>query len=174
MVLQDEQQAAAGRGWFGLNRRALAGAALLLLALVLAFFAFQYFAGRPPADLWQPATVQFDPDCAEDCRVVLSERPTGHGGSGEATMEMVTDPRLDDAIAQWGDCLDTVMACLAADETEGDAARAAHLRQCVANSACPAACRERYARRSAGDLEAAAAAFEALFLEEDSWCAPRQ
>ncbi|WP_417492462.1 hypothetical protein [Maricaulis sp.] len=172
MVSEDEQQTTAKRGWFGLGRRALAGAALVILLLILGFLGVRFLADRPPPDLWQPATAQFDPDCAEECRVVLSERPTGHGGTGEATMVMITDPRLDDAIAQWGQCLDTVYACLAVDEPEGDGARATHLRQCVAASDCPTPCRERYARRAAGDLDAAVAAFTTLFLEEDSWCAP--
>jgi len=174
MASEDEQQTVANRGWSGLRWRLIVGAAVVVLLLILALIIFRPFADRPPADLWQPATTQFDPDCAEDCRVVLTPRPTGHGGTGEATMEMITDPRLDDAIAQWGDCVDTVYACLSVDEPEGDALRATHLRQCVASSACPAPCRERYSTRSAGDLDAAAAAFATLFLQEDSWCAPRQ
>tara|TARA_R110002096_G_scaffold51665_8_gene135041 strand:+ start:1115 stop:1639 length:525 start_codon:yes stop_codon:yes gene_type:complete len=173
MASEDEQQTAAPSGWFGLRWRLIAGAAAVVLLVILALIVFRPFVERPPADLWQAATTQFDPDCGDACRVVLDERPTGHGGSGDASMVMLTDPRLDDAIAQWGDCLDSVISCLDPEAPGQSGPSASQLRQCVANSSCPAACRDRFAERSAGDLEAAAAAFETLFLVEDAWCAPR-
>ncbi len=173
MASEDEQQTVAHSGWSGLRWRLIAGAAVIVLLAILALIMFRPFAESPPADLWQAATTQFDPDCSDECRVVLDERPTGHGGSGDASMMMLTDPRLDDAIAQWGDCLDTVISCLDPEAPGQTGPSAAQLRQCVARSTCPAACRERFASRSAGDLEAAAAAFETLFLVEDAWCAPR-
>jgi hypothetical protein len=173
MTSEDEQQSAAPRGWFEENWRLLAGAGALLLLVFLALIIFRPFADPPPDDLWQAATTRFDPDCGAECPVVLDQRPTGHGGSGDASMVMVTDPRLDDAIAQWGDCLDSVISCLDPAAAGASGPSASRLRECVARSTCPVACRDRFAARSAGDLEAAAAAFESLFLVEDAWCAPR-
>lgn len=173
MATDDGQKTAVYPAWSRRRWYLLAGVAALFLLLILAWFAFRPAADRPLDDLWQPATAGFDPDCAEDCRVVMRQGPSDHDPSSGVTLEIVTDPRLDDAVAQWGDCLDSVLSCAAVDADADTDARAVTLRACVARSQCPAACRERYAARSEGDLDAAAAAFEAIFLEEDAWCAPR-
>ena len=173
MASDDEHKAAVYQGWPGWRWYLLAGVAVLVLLPILAWFAFRPALDAPPDDLWQAATTTFDPDCTEDCRVIMRQGASAHDPSSDVTLEFVTDPRLDDAIAQWGDCLDTVLSCAAADPNADADVRAETLRACVARSQCPAACRDRYAARSDGDLGAAAAAFEALFLEEDAWCAPR-
>lgn len=51
MVSEDEQQTTAKRGWFGLGRRALAGAALVILLLILGFLGVRFLADRPPTTL---------------------------------------------------------------------------------------------------------------------------
>lgn len=130
----------------------------------------------PPGDLWAPASVGADPECAEGCEAFLGDIPPIHGDGTEteASMTILVDADLDDPIAQWGDCLESVFACL------GDAApldapgRADHLRGCVAASACPVRCRERYASRADGELSDAVDAFGQLFLEESAWCQPRR
>lgn len=83
-----------------------------------------------------------------------------------------TDPALDDPIAQWGDCMDSVFACVGFDGPGDEADRANHLRQCVAQSSCPAACRDHFAAEASGDLQSVVEAFQASFLEEASWCSP--
>ncbi|WP_300543150.1 hypothetical protein [Maricaulis sp.] len=129
---------------------------------------------RPPDDLWQAATVPYDPECSEGCEVFRDQIPAGHGGRYDAQLTLLVDPDLDDPIAQWSDCVDSVFTCLGTDAPRDDAGRAGHLRGCVAQSACPDPCRQRYASRSGGGLDGAVEAFGTIFLEEDAWCAPRQ
>lgn len=166
----------------GARRVWIAGLALiLLLGLAGAGLVFgPRILDQPPDDLWAEATYEPDPDCeagSPECPVFIEPFPIGHGGSGSETgltMMAVTYPRLDDPIAQWGQCMDTVLTCVRPASGETADARAAQLRSCVAQSACPPACRERYAARAGTDLETAHGQFLEIFVEEDAWCAPRQ
>ncbi|WP_203294443.1 hypothetical protein [Maricaulis parjimensis] len=155
-------------------------AAILLLGLAGAGFVFgpQFF-DRPPSDLWAEASYTPDPDCeagSAECPVLIEPFPVGHGGDASETaltLLAVTYPELDDSIAQWGQCMDTVLSCLAPAYGESDATRAGSLRSCVAQSSCPQACRDRFESRAGSDLESSYAAFLETFVEEDAWCAPQ-
>lgn len=152
----------------------------LLLLLGLAVVLFLLGRDRPPNDLWAEASYVADPDCeagSAECPVFIDPLPVGHGGSAASsapTLYAVTYPGLDDPIAQWGQCMDSVLSCLTPLEGAPAEERAAGLHTCVAASACPQACRDRYAARAGTDLATAHASFVEIFVEEDAWCAPRQ
>lgn len=167
----------------GRSRRRWLWAGALVVVLGLAGLAVLFAASlldRPPDDLWAAATYMPDPECeagSPDCPVLIEPFPVGHGGDASdtaVTMLAVSYPRLDDPIAQWGQCMDTVLTCLAPAQYESDAERAGRLRSCVAEAACPQACRDRFASRAGEDLASAHAAFLEIFVEEDAWCAPQQ
>ena len=166
---QDEAGDARRAGW-GLGT-------LIVVAALLAAAVFWFLFLReapPPDDLWAPTTHAYDPECTEECPEILSPRPIGHGGDDGLVFSMRTDPRLDDPIAQWGMCMDSVFSCTGLEIPDGEAERADVLRQCVAQSDCPQACRDRFADRAGTDLDSVVDQFEAVFVAEDAWCAPRQ
>lgn len=158
---------------------ALPAIVLMLVAMGLTAY-WLLAADRPPDDLWAEASYRADPDCvagSPDCPLFIEPFVVGHGGSGSETaltLYAVSYPGLDDPVAQWGRCMDTVLACLMPSEGAAPAERADALRACVAGSDCPEACRTRFAERAQGDLAQAAAEFETLFVAEDAWCAPVQ
>ncbi|OLF75266.1 hypothetical protein AWH62_05430 [Maricaulis sp. W15] len=177
----DKAEATAARAPGG---RALIVLVFLILALVIAGLAWWVLQMRdaPPDDLWEVGTHEIDPDCVPGsaaCPVLISPRPIGHGSAGEDDMVLtaVRYPELDDPIAQWGACMDTVLTCLAptADSTPDD--KSAALRSCVAAADCPQACRDRFADRAdqaGADLARLMAEFDAIFVAEEAWCAPVQ
>ena len=84
------------------------------------------------------------------CPVLIEPRPVGHGNPGETDMLLsaVTYPALDDPIAQWGQCMDTVLSCLSPSADSAPEEKASALQVCVAAAACPQACRDRFAART--------------------------
>jgi hypothetical protein len=159
-----------------LSRWSLRGliALVILALLILIWIWVSPGSDRPPADLWQSATTDYNDECDDGCRVLVENIPAMHGDRDGVIMSLTTDPRLDDPIAQWGDCMDTVFTCLNDDTSDTDAERANGLRLCVAESTCPNRCKDRFAQNSTGDLENVSAAFENLFLEENAWCLPQE
>ncbi len=157
-----------------------AGLALLvvLIAAIAALFLFFQYADAPPDDLWTEGTYTADPECdpeSAECAILLPPVPAGHGSDGTGpAISLVTYPDLDDPVAQWGRCMDTVFACLGPPDDASAAERAGRLRACVAGAECPQACLDRYAGQAGGDLDAAVNAFERIFVAEDAWCAPQQ
>lgn len=127
----------------------------------------------PPPDLWAETSHPYDPDCSEECPEILAPRPLGHGSRDGMTFSMRTDPRIDDAVAQWGACMDSVFTCVDTEPPAAESERADHLRQCVAQSTCPDRCKTRFADSSGQSLDDAATAFQELFLEDNAWCLPR-
>lgn len=165
------------RGW---RVPVLAGLAILVAvsAVIAGLFLYFQHADAPPDDLWAEAIVTADPECdpeTAECDILLPPVPAGHGsdGSGPA-ISLVTYPDLDDPIAQWGRCMDTVFTCLGPPDDASAEERAGRLRACVAGAECPQACLDRYAGQAGGDLDAAVTAFQRIFVAEDAWCAPRQ
>lgn len=157
-----------------------AGLAVLLAVSAIMTGLFLYFqhTNAPPDDLWAEATYTVDPDCdpeSAECYILLPPVPAGHGSDGTGpSISLVAYPDLDDPIAQWGRCMDTVFACLGPPDAASPAERAGRLRACVAAAECPQACLDRYAAQADGDLNAAVNAFERIFVAEDAWCAPQQ
>ena len=125
-----------------------------------------------PDNVWAETTHPFDPDCEADCPQIMEPRPIGHGGDNGLTFSMRTDPLLDDAVAQWGMCMDSVFTCVGLELPEAADERADLIRQCVAHSSCPDECKSHFAEQASGDLESVAAAFESNFIEETAWCSP--
>jgi len=156
----DDPTASSKRKWLWLK------IALLLLAVVAALL-FWYL--RKP-DLWQETSVPYDPACTSDC-IEAGSIGGAHGTKGAT---FYYDPAIDDAVAQWGDCVQSIFVCI---EKGGDPAasldeKAKVVRDCVAASACPAACTDRFAARAGTTPEGVQTAFDALFLQKNAWCEP--
>jgi len=108
---------------------------------------------------WQPATVTYDPSCSGDKCKPAGAVSLGHFGD----VEFAIQPDVDDAIAQWGDCLDSLMACMKKDGKPGD---------CVDRSICPQPCKQRYHESTPDDVEFLAGldAIETLFVKNGAAC----
>ncbi|MEE2525720.1 hypothetical protein V0U79_05025 [Hyphobacterium sp. HN65] len=164
-------------GW---RLRILAGLAVLIVLSAAIAGLLLYFpsADAPPDDLWAEGSYTADPECdpsTPDCEVLLAPVPAGHGSDGTGpAISLVAYPELDDPIAQWGLCMDTVFTCLGPPDDANATERATRLRACVAQAECPQACLDRYAGQAGGDLDAAVDAFERIFVAEDAWCTPQQ
>lgn len=117
----------------------------------------------PRLDAWQPATVPYDPECS-GCQRVGSVTRMPHLG-GDLVIDV--NPAIDDPIAQWGTCLESVVACVRAD---GD------LRVCVEASACPAECKALFAASAASVAPGPrlGEVFEETFLARTAPCRPAE
>jgi hypothetical protein len=113
-------------------------------------------------DVWAPATVPFDPACTATCPEIARSAPLAHAG---AALRVRVNPAIDDPIAQWGDCLESVLVCFEAQGT---------LAPCVEAAQCPPACKAHFAAQAAGAADEAARldAFDALFLDPAAPCRP--
>jgi len=156
----------------------LLSAALFMLAAIVVWW-FMSSRDAPPADLWADGNYVADPDCVAgtaECPVFMEARPVGHGSptDGDLVLTAVHYPGLDDPIAQWGQCMDSVLTCLAPASEATPEEKAGRLRACVAQAECPQACRDRFADRAGTALESAMAEFDAIFVAEEAWCAPVQ
>jgi len=147
---------------------------LLFLAAALASAIYINFFYVKPAgsNLWTTTTVPYDTSCAENCQVA------GSLGSNHGTPEvdLLYNPNVDDSVAQWGDCLQSVFVCVSAGNKPdiSQIGKADLARLCVQNSTCPAPCRERYALTAAKSPEAAKQVFDEIFVNEDAWCRPQE
>jgi hypothetical protein len=88
-----------------------------------------------PLEVWASTTVPFDPDCA-DCEELEETDLLPHLDS-QATF--LYNEAIDDPIAQWGDCLGSMLECLQADGT---------VSACAAAAECPAECKALYTSRA--------------------------
>lgn len=118
----------------------------------------------PPArlDVWHPATVPFDPECLSGCIELERTAPLGHS---EAQIRLRINPDVDDPIAQWGDCLESVIACFERDGALGP---------CVEQATCPTECKALFRERAANaaNEDARVDAFEAVLVDSDAPCRP--
>jgi hypothetical protein len=112
--------------------------------------------------MWSPTTVPFDPACTTSCPEIARSHPLAHS---EAVLALRVNPAIDDPIAQWGDCLESVLDCFERDGT---------LAPCIADAACPAECKALFQAQAAAaaDEEARLDVFEAVFLERAAPCRP--
>ena len=141
-----------------------------IMIIVIVVFALAGLLGWwlwPSAEsVWQPATESYAPErCSKgECDPVL-EIPF----AADQSVTLTYDPRIDDAVAQWADCLEAVVGCI--EKAKG--APAAYP-VCVAQSSCPVSCRKAFAKRAsgAGRKEEMIAAMEAVFLAPDALCNP--
>jgi len=109
---------------------------------------------------WLEPTVPYDPTCAGGCDETPIE--LGHLRDG---FTLRIDPNVDDAVAQWGDCVESMLVCLEA----GSSARA-----CVAAAECPEICKDLFDARAIGVSDEARLLdhFESVFIEEGAACRP--
>lgn len=140
----------------------------MLLLIVLA--AYLFLSQPKKFDVWNDTTVPYDPACAENCEMA------GSLGSshGSPPLDLVFNPKVDDPVAQWGDCVQSVFVCLQAGTSPDmdDVSKAQNARTCVAQSICPQLCRDAYAKQAAASPGAAQQAFEDIFISETASCRP--
>ncbi len=117
---------------------------------------------------WKTTTHSFDADgCLQGgCRELLRTPPMGL-----SVATLLVDPQVDDATAQWADCLSSVARCV---ESQKHRKPGEGLRECVRQSSCPAACRERFRQRAEpiSDADGLWALFEEIFVREGGACVP--
>ena len=154
----------------------IGAAALVVVAAALGawwyFWGFGFDFMKPRAehlDVCAPATIPYKPECGPECKI-FGTLQAGHGAphGAEGGLELRYDPSVNDAIAQWGDCLDSIFVCLnaTADRTP------ARVNDCVRDAKCPKECKDRYAARSVSTIEEAEAAFFGIFVDKDAPCRP--
>jgi len=117
--------------------------------------------GKISGSPWRPTTVPFDPECKTGCQEVMHVRDA-HG----ADMTFMYNPKVDDAVAQWGDCVHSMLTCLNDGKTD--------LLECVGKSACPEPCRRRFLDRVGGERDPlrVLGVFEAVFIVKGAECGP--
>lgn len=122
--------------------------------------------------VWKKTTIDYDPECSDNC-IELLERPAGaHGGS----VRLVVNPEIDDPVAQWGDCVGSIMACYenGIDSDSTPLHRDETMHTCILESACPAECRNHYSLDVNDDMMRVNAALESTFLGERASCLPTE
>lgn len=133
----------------------------LLLALAAVFMYL-----NKPQSLWAPTTMEYG-DCGDDC-IDLGVHHFSHAGD----LQFYYDKDVDDAVVQWGACLDSAISCIKAGPKE-DTGR---ISRCVAASSCPKSCKADYAGRVKPEtsLKDQLASFQGVFLKEGSLCRPAE
>lgn len=113
-------------------------------------------------DVWAPTTHPYDPAC-EGCQQV-GVVAMGHLG-GAVTLRF--DPLVDDPVAQWGDCVESLLVCL---EGGGDPL------SCGDSADCPAACKAAFQAQVTGisDVEGQVGALEAVYIVPGAPCRPQE
>lgn len=114
---------------------------------------FTLLAGCSNKSPWSEGTVAFDPSCADCTQLALA--PMDHVGDVELYLT-----EADDALAQWGGCVEAILDCADAASDPGAA-----LQGCVESSPCPKACVKDFTAAGAD-----AAAFQQTFLEAAGTC----
>ena len=157
--------------------------AIIVLVLIAASIALYWYVNRDTRpDVWENATVPYSEEACEEegaCEI-YSRSMGGHGSHDEGGLfEFSYNPAIDDEIAQWGDCLDSVFTCInegmAAAEAGGEVDPASLINGCVAQSQCPGECKDRFASRAAGrSFERLEAIFFEMFVDDRGYCVPRE
>jgi hypothetical protein len=116
----------------------------------------------PVLDVWQPTTVPFDPECKSGCQDELIGTKLAHGFD-EAHLQW--NPAVDDAVAQWGDCLASMLRCF----------REQHdVRACAAEGDCPTQCKALFTERApaGADDRALLRVLDGVYVNDDAPCRP--
>src|ERR1700752_4101392 len=125
-------------------------AAGVLLALVL-FGLFGLYERHVFLFVWAPTSVAYDATCRVNCKDVRFIS-TGHNVRAplEGELPVISyNPDVDDPIAQWGDCLDSIMRCVRDQPRNLGPA----VNTCVRQSRCPAKCVRRYLADTGPSIE---------------------
>ena len=153
------------------DRRVVA-AVFAVLILALGAAGYVLFLAKPQKlDVWKPATVPYAESCATpgQCQIFRRTGPDGgNAAPGQTPPALVYNPKVDDAVAQWSDCLQSIMTCVRAKPR----GQKAGVDACVAASVCPQPCKDRYQSASGGDFTSAQSAVFGVFVEQDAVCRP--
>jgi hypothetical protein len=116
----------------------------------------------PPLDVWQPTTVPFDPTCSQDCEELETTELLPHTGT---EVRFLYDAAVDDPVAQWGDCLASMLSCL----RNGTGVRA-----CAADATCPSPCKDLFEARAplAADEPALLDVLNGVYVDATAPCRP--
>lgn len=125
-------------------------------------------------DVWQPTTTPYDPSCSEGCEELAVREGGTHGMSG---MRLLYNPKVDDPIAQWSDCVMSITLCFEAEADDNMDQREMDdvLKICVQKSHCPSRCKDTFRAKVEGlgfltvDEE-----LENVFVGEQALCLPRE
>jgi hypothetical protein len=158
------------------NKRLLFIGVVSLLLIVIAFIIIsknettdQVVQSPEIPSPWQPTTIPYDSKCEGECLKNLkpiADIETAHLRG----VKIVMRPDINDATAQLGDCLDSIMNCV--DES-GDETQTA---SCVAQSQCPTVCKDAYAKQFDASMTARQQleGLESIFLADGAICTPRE
>ena len=135
---------------------------MVLAACAALVIAIWFWFGGERA-LWVAATTPATVTCTSENCIALAPIDAGHGG--QDGLQLGYDPTIDDAVAQWGDCLESVLTCRG---------KTKDTRGCVAQSSCPETCRTGFARLAAGQTAEPALGqlFLGYFVEDGGACLP--
>lgn len=124
-------------------------------------------------NVWAPATVIYAAACDEDCIEIKNQRA---GGGHTGGFRALVDPKIDDSIAQWGDCIASVMTCYEAQAERADfsSAQDQYLHNCILESSCPDPCLDHYAAEVGEDMTQVDRAFDAVLIGEQAVCLPKE
>ncbi|MDQ6954647.1 MAG: hypothetical protein Q9M20_04310 [Mariprofundaceae bacterium] len=158
------------------NKRFMAIGVIALLFIVIGFIFSSN--DEPPVENakipeipspWQPTTVPYDSECVGECLENIEEIADIENAHLRG-VKITVRPDINDAIAQLGDCLDTIMDCV--DEKDD----ATQTTVCVAQSQCPATCKDAYAKQFNAGMTARQQldGIETIFLVDAAVCAPRE
>jgi hypothetical protein len=72
------------------------------------------YSALAPIEYWRPTTIAYDPACAAGCEPFRAVAPAHNVAAAEAVAVpmLAFNPNVDDAIAQWGDCLESIIECV--------------------------------------------------------------
>jgi len=154
-----------GIGWVDIMNRKFtirAGIGIFILFFLIGILLLT----KEPETPWKPTTVAYDPGCKKGCEELSSTSLTHLGD-----ISIYVQPNVDDAIAQWGDCLDSVTQCV----EDKDLTRV-NIAACVKESICPNACKVAFATevRGANQVAEALDAFEQVFINDNTVCLPKE
>ena len=141
------------------------------LGVVACFSLFAYGAfdlSRP--DHWKPGDQPYHADCTPTGCIKLGPVGAPGGDGSKAIAVLGYDPKINDRIAQWADCLQSVQICTDAHAGAPEQV----LPACVQQSQCPADCKDHFRVTSAGLTgKPLLKAYLAMFSDKGGYCTPR-
>ena len=147
-----------------LNRRSLIILVIVSLILLLGLATFLFL--RAPESIWTRTTMPYG-DCGDEC-IDLGSHNFAHAGE----VRFYYDKDVDDAVVQWGHCLDSILTCVG----KGSRGDSRLLANCVEVSACPQVCQRAFSQslKSARTAQDRLDKFEEVFLKDGAQCKPEE
>lgn len=125
-------------------------------------------------DVWKPTTTPYDPACNDGCVELAVREGDGHGVYGG---RLLYDPKVDDSIAQWSDCVMSITLCFEqeAGDDMGQGEMDDVLKVCVQKSQCPRRCKDAFRAKVEGISQwTVDDELENVFVGEQALCLPRE